>query len=257
MIRLSCNSALLPKTSLEEVLSYYRQIGITRIELIHFMHGDAVEKLTAAELAAMMRRHGQELIALYSRPIDIWAPDRLEKSLANICRVIGMAEELKVSRIVFPPLLPRERYDYGALAAGCQRLMDSLGSRQIRICLENHHGWPMDLAEDYRKVLQMVSDQRLGIALDTGHFTSSKVDIPAFIEEFAQRIFHVHIKDHIGTRSMPLGKGTTDNVTAMRMLRQRGYDGYASIELEVEDPENMREYLRDAVRYCREELGLQ
>jgi sugar phosphate isomerase/epimerase len=115
----------------------------------------------------------------------------------------------------------------------------------------------MDVAEDYRKVLSAVPDKRLGIALDTGHFTSSQVDIPAFINEFADRIYHVHIKDHIGTRSVPLGTGSTDNVAVMHLLRQHGYDGYASIELEVEDPENMRQYLRDAVRYCRDVLGLE
>jgi sugar phosphate isomerase/epimerase len=256
MIKLSCNSALLPKTSLEDALAFYRQIGLTRLELIHFMHGDALEQTSATDLAALLRRHGQDLIALYPRPIDIWAPDRLETSLANIRRVFDMADTLGVTRIVFPPLLPRDKFDYAALAAACQRLIDDLGPRQIRICLENHHGWPMDLAEDYRKLLAMVPDPRLGIALDTGHCTSSNVDIPAFIKEFAPRIHHIHIKDHIGTRSMPLGKGTTDNIAALRLLREHNYDGYASIELEVEDPENMRQYLRDAVTYCQTELGL-
>lgn len=256
MISLSCNSALLPKASLDEILGFYRDIGITRIELIHFMHGDAVEQFAAADLAAIMKRYGMELIALYPRPIDIWAPDRLEKSLANIRRVLDMADALHVERIVFPPLLPRDKYDYTALARACEDLLAHLGRRPIEICLENHHGWPMDLAEDYRKLLAMVPDKRLGIALDTGHCTSSGVDIPAFIAEFAPRIHHIHIKDHIGKRSMPLGKGTTDNITAMRLLRDHGYDGYASIELEVEDPENMRQYLRDAVAYCHDRLSL-
>lgn len=256
MIKLSCNTALIPNASLDEILAYYREIGITRVELIQFMHGEEVEKASAGELSKTLERHGQELIALYCRPIDVWAPDRLEKSLAVVLRAVHMAQEMGAERVVFPPLLPRAKYDYAALAVACERLLEDMGDRQVKICLENHHNWPMDVAEDYRKVIGKVTDARLGIAMDTGHLTSSEADIPAFIREFAPRIYHVHIKDHIGTKSVPLGKGTTDNVQAMQKLRGCGYEGYASIELEVEDRENVKTYLRDAVRYCREELGL-
>jgi sugar phosphate isomerase/epimerase len=256
MIRLSCNSALLAKTPIDEVLTYYRRIGIGRLELILFMHGPDIEEAPSNDLAALMRRHEMELIALYCRPIDVWSSEKLERSLAVISRTMDIAEDLGVNRIVFPPLLPREKYDYDALIRGCERMMGQLGRRQIAVCLENHHNWPMDLAEDYRRVLGAVADPRLGIAFDTGHFTSSQVDVMAFIDEFAPRILHVHLKDHIGTLSVPLGTGQTDNPAILQKLRQIGYNGCASIELELEDPKDIRQYLADAVRYCQNVLKL-
>lgn len=255
-IQLSANTALMPGTSLDEVLAFYREIGIRRVELIQFMHGPEVEAAAADELAATLARHGQELIALYCRPIDVWTPDRLEASVAGVVRAVGIAEELGATRVVFPPLLPRQGFDYALLVQACRQVLERTAGSPVRVCLENHHDWPMARPEDYRSVLGEVDDPRLAVALDTGHFTSSGVDGPAFVREFAPRIAHVHLKDHVGTRSVPFGRGETDNVGTVQALREVGFRGYASIELEVEDPENVRGYLRDAVEYCGQVLGI-
>lgn len=256
MIKLSANSALIPGEPIEGVLEFYREIGIRRLELIQFMHGDAIEQAGPAELSALLARHDMELAALYCRPIDIWDDERLERSVAGVVRACGIAEAMGANRVVFPPLLPREGYDYGRLVRALRRVIDGLGGREVYICLENHHGWPMDLPEDYRLVLGEVDDARVAVAFDTGHFTASNVELVRLVHEFGSRIRHVHLKDHIGTRSVPFGAGVTDNLGAVRALREVGYEGYASIELEVDDPENVRAYLRDAVAYTNEVLGL-
>lgn len=257
MIKLAANSALITGEPLEEVLGFYREIGIRRLELIQFMHGDTVEQAGPEELSALLGRFEMELIALYCRPIDVWSDERLENSLQGVIRACGIAEEMGAPRVVFPPLLPREGYPYTRLTGALRRVLDALGDRQVFLCLENHHGWPMDLPVDYRSVLGAFQDPRVAIAFDTGHFTASQVDLVGFVREFGPRIRHVHLKDHIGTRSVPFGVGQTDNVAALAALREDGYDGFASIELEVEDPENVRGYLRDAVVYCRDVLGVE
>ena len=73
------------------------------------------------------------------------------------------------------------------------------------------------------------------MTLDTGHFTSANVDPAQVARTFAGRIFHVHIKDHIGTESVALGEGDTDNFAVVRELKAAGYDGYLSQEIELED----------------------
>ena len=66
------------------------------------------------------------------------------------------------------------------------------------------------------------------------------------IRRHGDRVRHVHIKDHIGTRSVPIGTGETDNLSVIRALISKGYDGYLSLELEVEDVENIDRYVADA-----------
>ena len=72
------------------------------------------------------------------------------------------------------------------------------------------------------------------------------MDVYKVIENYADRIYHVHLKDHIGIQSVPFGKGEVDNAGYIKALKDVGYEGYLSIELEVEDVENAPRYVEEA-----------
>jgi sugar phosphate isomerase/epimerase len=91
--------------------------------------------------------------------------------------------------------------------------------------------------------------------VDTGHFHSANVDIPAFIHRFAQRIYSVHLKDHLGAVSMGIGRGEIDLLAAITALRDIGYSGGLTIELEVQDPQNLPRYTEEAYIYLSGLLG--
>ena len=76
------------------------------------------------------------------------------------------------------------------------------------------------------------SSPNVGVTLDTGHFTASGVEPADVARQLGDKVFHVHIKDHIGTKSVPLGAGQTDNVSLVRVLAEQGYGGYLSQEIE-------------------------
>lgn len=258
MIFLSVNSYCLNQYPVEIALQRLGQLGYRNLELVAL---DAKTHLDLNEwdvprLRSLLANTGLKLIALYPKVIDIWTPERLEASIQYIQHTIEVGLQLGSNRIVFPPLLPRQGFDYARLAEGLKRLVEYIGSRPVKICLENHHNWPLSYTEDYARLFDLIDDPRLGIALDTGHFTSSKVDHLAFIDQFAEKIFHIHIKDHIGTTSVPLGSGETPLPAIFERLRDIGYSGYASVEMEVEDPQNMERYLADALRYCQQTLGI-
>jgi len=259
MIRVSCSSVCLRGRPLEDVLRKHAEIGFTRLELIALGDGWGIDLTDwgAERLADVLARHGQKLIALYTRPVDVRSEEGFRESLDYVRHGIDIAEALQCTRIVFPPLRPREGYDYGRLAEGCRILADYIGRRDIVIALENHHEWPLSYPQDYERLFAEVDDPRIGITMDTGHFTSSRVDMVDFVDQFAGRIKHVHLKDHVGTRSVAFGKGETDNAAVIRRLRAVGYDGYASVELEVRDRENTERYLAEALDYCRDVLGLE
>lgn len=257
MIRLAVSTYLLDHLPIEKRLARFAAMGYRRVEWICFgSKSPDLREWGAERFRALLQKHGMELVAIYPRPIDIHSPEKLAESVEYVEVAIDRAAELGCGRIVFPPLRPREDYDYGQLAESLNELGAYIGARPVSICLENHHDWPLSTAEDYKRLFEKVAAPQIGIALDTGHFTASDVDMPRFVERFRDRIRHVHIKDHIGAESVALGRGKTDNVAVFRKLRKIGYDGFATVEIEPRDPEHLERYVAEAVGYCRDVLQL-
>jgi len=60
----------------------------------------------------------------------------------------------------------------------------------------------------------------------------------------------LQVKDHIGTRSVPIGAGEVDLRGYIEALHAIGYEGALAVELEVEDPENLPRYVAEPIRTC-------
>lgn len=132
----------------------------------------------------------------------------------------------------------------------------SLAARGLRLTLENHYGFQLQTPEDYAEVFAVVPDTgRIGMTVDTGHFSAAEVEMPLLIQALGPRVFHVHMKDHIGLQSVGLGQGQTDNAAVVSALNEVGYDGCISIELEVADKENEPRYIREALPYVERLLA--
>lgn len=126
---------------------------------------------------------------------------------------------------------------------------------RVKLVLENHYGNVLQEPEDFQQVLNAVDDPRVGICVDTGHFHSAHVDTVALIHRFASRIYAVHLKDHIGTTSVGIGRGEIDLPAIIAALRAVNYRGDLTIELEVNDPENLPRYTQEAYVYVCGLLG--
>lgn len=133
-------------------------------------------------------------------------------------------------------------------------IMDVYDECGVRLALEVH---PTEIAFDYwsTKKLLEVFDRRpaLGINFDPSHLVWQGLDPQMFILDFADRIYHVHMKDvkmnlngrngilgsHItfgdqrrGWNFVSLGHGDVDFDNIIRALNQIGYTGPLSIEWE-------------------------
>jgi len=258
MIRLSVCSVFAMDQPFEAMLTACADNGYTRLELVCLGEGKHVDitQWDATRLRGACEAHGIELIALYTKPVDVHADDRFRASLEYIKHAIDVAAEIPCGRIVFSPLLPREGYDYGRLAEGCRELAGYIGERDVTICLENHHEWPMSYTADYAKLFELIDDPRIGITIDTGHFTSSKVDMIDLIDQFPERIRHLHLKERRGTEHVPFGEGETDMPAVIERLREIGFDGYASVELESLPPDEIARQLGATREYCERVLGM-
>jgi sugar phosphate isomerase/epimerase len=151
-------------------------------------------------------------------------------------------------------------------------IVDVFEEEGVRYGLEVH---PTEIAYDFvttRKTLDAIDHRPgFGINFDPSHFAHQSLDSAAFVEEFADRIYHVHVKDSRKTldgRSSILGghlnfgepgrgwdfvspgHGDVDFESLFRALNRIGYDGPLSIEWE--DAGMDREWgARDALAFVR------
>ena len=151
-------------------------------------------------------------------------------------------------------------------------IIDVFDAEGVRFALEVH---PTEIAYDFpttKKTLAAIEHRKgFGINFDPSHFAHQFLDSAAFVTEFADRIYHVHVKDSIkrlnGRRSIlgghlnfgedergwdfvSPGHGDVDFEALFRTLNRIGYEGPLSIEWE--DSGMDREYgARDALAFVR------
>ena len=173
----------------------------------------------------------------------------------------------------FPPNDPAEiERGYEDFAERWNSIIDVFDAEGVRFGLEVH---PTEIAYDFvttKKALDAIGNREgFGINFDPSHFAHQFLDSAAFIEEFADRIYHFHIKDSRkrldGRRSIlgshldfgeaargwdfvSPGHGDVDLEGCVRALNRIGYAGPLSIEWE--DSGMDREYgAQDALAFAR------
>ncbi len=125
----------------------------------------------------------------------------------------------------------------------------------IKLTLEPHLGNVLQDWGDFERVVEALPDERLGICVDTGHFHAAGVNTVEFIRHFGPRIHAVHLKDHLGAVSVGIGRGEIDLRAEIAALASVGYAGGLTIELEVQDPQNLPRYTQEAYPYVSGLLG--
>jgi sugar phosphate isomerase/epimerase len=161
---------------------------------------------------------------------------------------------------------------YSDFAERWSPIIDVFEREGVRFGLEVH---PTEIAYDFvttRRTLDAIGHRdAFGINFDPSHFAHQFLDSAAFVEEFAERIYHVHVKDSRkaldGRRSIlgghlnfgepergwdfvSPGHGDVDFESLLRALNRIGYDGPLSIEWE--DAGMDREWgAQDALSFVR------
>jgi sugar phosphate isomerase/epimerase len=151
-------------------------------------------------------------------------------------------------------------------------IIDVFEQEGVRFGLEVH---PTEIAYDFvttRKTLDAINNRPgFGINFDPSHFAHQFLDSAAFVQEFADRIYHVHVKDskkHLDGRTSILashlpfgdarrgwdfvspGHGDVDFESLIRAVNRLGYQGALSIEWE--DSGMDREWgAQDAIAFVR------
>jgi sugar phosphate isomerase/epimerase len=177
----------------------------------------------------------------------------------------------------FPPVADKT-IDAGfqLLAERWNPILDVFRDCGVRFALEVH---PTEIAFDLysaQRALEVLNHRpEFGFNFDPSHFHWQMVDPVAFLREFPDRIYHVHVKDAARTldgRSGILGshlnfgdprrgwdfrspgRGQVDFEAIARALNAIGYAGPLSVEWE--DPGMDREFgAAEAARFVKEHMG--
>ena len=130
--------------------------------------------------------------------------------------------------------------------SGLARVLELTADLPIVIALEPHVQSQILFPTDYEAIFADLASDRVGITVDVGHFHSAGVDWKELIREYPEKIFNVHLKDHIGPQSVAIGRGEIDLRGLVSVLREISYPGPIALELEVTDPENLPRYVQEA-----------
>lgn len=142
--------------------------------------------------------------------------------------------------------------DWDRFTSNMKKACKIAASYDIRIALECFPGTLCSTPHAMLKVLEDVNEENFGIQLDTAHLINQHIDPETAVYMLgAKRIFNVHFKDSDGlTRgNLPAGCGICDFTAMLNALKNVGYEGTVSIEVEFTD--NPRRYMKQALDHVR------
>lgn len=228
--------------------------GFRAIEILTFpepeickLHGD-LRRLPPRQLRSELDDHGLTLAGLHLGAI-MTPNESKRRAMTDYCkRAVEVAAELG-GRVIVESGPDRATEPIEPFLKSVEELAPVFEASPVKLALENHYRNWLQYIPDYDWLFSRIASPAVGMTLDTGHFTSAGVDPAEVARTFSRRVFHVHIKDHIGTQSVALGEGRTDNVAVVRELKAAGYDGYLSQEAEVQDHSRADQVAHDGFAY--------
>ncbi|MCK8601206.1 sugar phosphate isomerase/epimerase family protein [Desulfoferrobacter suflitae] len=169
--------------------------------------------------------------------------DTLEKVyFPKLCGVLGLMPQLRMKLLTMhlwmdPRFLSPEviQYKIDFLA----RLLDVAGSSKVTICLENLS----ETAEHLAAVFTALPELRMTLDLGHAQLLTHENTSFAFLQNYPQRIRHMHLHDNRGGNSpdadlhLPVGHGIIDFPSIFAAVRNAAYCGTITLELRVDEIE--------------------
>ncbi len=253
-------------------LEHAREIGFESVDLFIGYDPADVPLDQRRELRRDLEEVGLAPWALLCTPLGLtdFNDSVRDFHIARAKRVLDLAADLGAASMMLCPgeyvfqgeLLPRE-WEWARLVDAVRQIGEHAASRRIEIAVEL---LPFRFAfvnnlDSMLRLLDEVGLPQVTAAIDISHLWLQRIE-PSEIARLRGRIGQVHIADCDGVHhgDLPAGTGTTPFVPYLTALREAGYVGTASVELEFPpDPSLMLEWVRAAHKGARavlEQAGL-
>ena len=219
-IALSCSTSCVPAYNRAEALDAIARAGFGFVDAYSFatesrLHPDIV---FADQVVEDLNKYGLELSGLNVSDISVGC------DLTGIKMEIEYAESLGIHSV---NIKGGHRTDRGMNAlVNSLRVLARFGQAHgIAVNVRNCHGNRVETLDDLQTIFDQVGDPNLGLALDVGELHTSKIDPAKTIDRFFNKIRVVYIRDQVGARVVPFGKGEINADNVLTKLLEKGYEG--------------------------------
>ena len=187
------------------------------------------------------------------------AGGRLDQDgVARLREVFAFGEAVGSEIIIFCHGVPREGLRVDDVR-GFARKLSELGkeARDLGLALSLHHHYnqPVMRREDIKVFFGAVTDDAVGLTVDTAHLVKSGVgDVAGIVHEFRGVIDNFHLKDYAGGEFRVLGEGRIDFAPVFSAIREIGYGGWISTD--EESGAEVLQAMKDCFRFVTAGLGI-
>ncbi len=251
-MKLACATLCFRKRITDEILdtlTYASKAGFRSIEIAGPITWDAgsIQLVDRSKFKDALRQAQMELTGSFFCPLPTVTPEAAIEGARYANMVADFVKEMG-GKLLLSCGGPRQPGDRGLVntVRGLAKIIEHIEGSDLRIALESldpeaencglASGKQVCLPSDYEFLFKNLPSDKIGVCLDIGHVYSTGIDVVDFIHRFAGKIFNVHFKDQIGSKSVPLGQGEMDLPAIVKALRDIGYDGYVALEIEQQDP---------------------
>jgi len=179
---------------------------------------------------------------------------------ADLARFVGFIDALapvgtQVFNAHFLEARSAPRIAAQAKTSWLSDLVDAATDRDVVVTVENVDEPP----EVLRKVLDAVPDLRYCLDVGHAHLDKRADGARKYLAVLGDRLGLAHIHDNhggqgeAGDEHLPFGQGTIDLERDVTALRERGYEGYATLEIFKGIPDDKKACLRKMRRWTRED----
>lgn len=277
-------SAILPELSLSEVLKIAAGLGYDCVEVMCWPPSKADRRYAGVthidasqpdsqiidQVAAATGSTGISLSGLGYYPNCLAANrEEAERAVAHLRRLIQLAPRLGLRNLnTFIGRDPFRSVDdnWPRLLEIWRPLVELAEDEGVKIGIENcpmyftADEWPggKNIATSpaiWRRLFSDLPSSNLGLNYDPSHFVWQQMDYILPLREFADRLFHLHLKDaqlhpdrlnQVGILAYPLefhtpripGRGDIDWMAFFHALKAIGFSGSACVEVEDRDFES-------------------
>ncbi len=233
--------------SLERAVQEISEAGYQGIEL--FDGNLMVYENRPQDFRDLLAKHGQKLVGVYTGANFIY-PDIREEEFGKIEKVARLAADCGAEHLVLGGGAIRAAgildSDYEALAESLNRAAELAARYGLVPSYHPHLGTIVQAPDQLDRIMPLTA---ISLCPDTAHIEAGGGDPVAVIRKYIDRIRYVHFKDYGSGKFLPLGEGGQDFAEMTQILRQHGYNGWITVELDSSDDPHRgavvsREYLR-------------
>jgi len=251
--RVICSTITLRHRPLDDALAAIGGLGFTAIDLgalpgvcdhvPYVLDDDAVRRVSATVRTSGLRvRSVNADVGDLNDPVD---ETEAAARLAHLDRLLDLCVAIGATALV----LPNGRQDHEPID-GLDRDLDRVAgrlieysararSRGVELWVEAPHHFRLAFDLDRSAALYDRLPREIGAVCDVSHITASGGTPRAFLDRFAERTRHVHIRDaEPGYIHHSVGRGEVDFADLVDALAAHGYTGDLALELETRDVEN-------------------